>query len=347
MKKIALLVFFCLAAGFTAADARTPHLKAGFSDAEASAARYGQVVNKGAGEFIIISQGYTEKEALNKALKAAELTAKERGYKDFIVKDQKVEYKGALQNEGQQRVVNTGLKIADRLGGSRESTAAGTAHQSLNENSYTAELAIVLDNPCAVETKSEESNTFPGFYIGIRIGSGGTNNFNDVYNPKVVSIEDPKDVSGLEIGYELPIYKLDSSYDESSKGLVGIRVGFEGYNSNFLNVEDGFSRTNYAFHSVVIIPVTLYYKYFFGESRFSMTGGFGVSFINASVYDTVVEEETSTSSGHVLIGLEYRLFRFFSLGVDLKATPASEVKCGPYKRDFCYQVAAAIRFYIF
>jgi opacity protein-like surface antigen len=108
------------------------------------------------------------------------------------------------------------------------------------------------------------------------------------------------------------------------------------------------------------IPVTVYYKYEFKESKFSVLGGVGLTLIDVNI-DMNIEMQTgqnasqntskAKTSPHIAGGLEYRFSKLLALSLDLKYTINSEIEqqlfTVSFKRGLGFQGALTVRFYAF
>jgi outer membrane protein W len=158
------------------------------------------------------------------------------------------------------------------------------------------------------------------------------------------------------VGYESPLI--------SENELLGVRCGYNWHdtltlttkmNSKGLVLEKPFK------NKMQSIPVTVYYKYEFKESKFSVFGGAGATFMNLkwmfvdNMDNNKKELDKSKVSPHIAAGLEYRSSKLLGLLLDLKYTIGSEIKCKLseeddslyFKRELGFQGALAVRFYAF
>jgi opacity protein-like surface antigen len=222
---------------------------------------------------------------------------------------------------------------------------------------------------------AENLESLKGFYIGCTAGMvAGSDSFGDLKkayekdpnpDPDVsrnvdAELSQPKFFYGLEIGYESPLI--------SENKLLGVRCGYNWHGTSSLKVNttaiegEEVAKSEATVKSKMqSIPVTLYYKYEFEESKFSVLGGIGLTIINmklTSTFKNSTSTKTETTEGnfsktrtspHIAGGLEYRFSKLVALSLDLKYTINSEVKYNdvPFKRDLGFQGALAVRFYAF
>ncbi|MDR3124374.1 MAG: porin family protein [Endomicrobium sp.] len=184
---------------------------------------------------------------------------------------------------------------------------------------------------------------------------------------------DPKSFCGLEIGYELPLIRENQ--------LLGVRFGYNWHEDMYLVVKTVYSSiptevnsrltlkevsSEWTLENVMqSIPVTVYYKYEFKKTKFSVLGGVGLTFVEMKVIQTNEQKNLddkqeeriyrsgSKASPHIAGGLEYRFSKLLGLSFDLKYTINSETKWEIYgtdyvfKRELGFQGAFTIRFYAF
>jgi hypothetical protein len=228
-----------------------------------------------------------------------------------------------------------------------------------------------------------------GFYIGGSVGGmdgmsskDNLKDIEDIYHNEHNKLEllvdrvpslttnlfDPKSFCGLEIGYELPLIRENQ--------LLGVRFGYnwhevielvtsEVYQSIFTKEGLKEVRSDLTLENEMrSIPVTVYYKYEFKKTKFSVLSGVGLTFVEMKVMQTNKEENIddkqeriyrsgSKASPHLAGGLEYRFSKLLALSFDLKYTINSETKWEIYgtdlffKRELGFQGAFTIRFYAF
>jgi hypothetical protein len=237
-----------------------------------------------------------------------------------------------------------------------------------------------------LSAKSLES--LKSFYIGGTVGGmdgmSSKDNLKDIedichkLNPLVYTLPslttnlfDPKSFCGLEIGYELPLIRENQ--------LLGVRFGYNWHEVINLTAKTVYSiiytkedrdkevSSGWALENEMrSIPVTVYYKYEFKETKFSVLGGVGLTFVEMKVMQTNKEENIddkqyeriyrsgSKASPHIAGGLEYRFSKLLGLSFDLKYTINSETKWEIYgtdlpdfKRELGFQGAFTVRFYAF
>jgi opacity protein-like surface antigen len=185
-----------------------------------------------------------------------------------------------------------------------------------------------------------------GFYIGGSLGMAGGNNFEklqDRLTDAGVSskFNDSTFAYGLELGYEAPVI--------SDNQLLGARLGVTWHDEIKLelkNTDPSASVANRAY----TIPVSVYYKHLFADSKFALMGGLGVTFVNmtweSKLNSSSDNYNDSKASPHIIAGAEYKFTEVFALGIDLKYAFDTEIKRQVFKRDFNFQGALAARFYL-
>lgn len=148
--------------------------------------------------------------------------------------------------------------------------------------------------------------------IGLKAGLGSTkSDYEDLYD----SIHSSK------------------SYEDSSMGLFGVEVLYEQANlfnigeNNYLGVKAGFSVRgdeeikipgDTLTASYYEIPLTVYFKKAFADSKWSLMGGAGVAFGKATEETNYTEASVNKIFPFITAGAEVRFVKWFGLGLDLK-----------------------------
>jgi opacity protein-like surface antigen len=184
-----------------------------------------------------------------------------------------------------------------------------------------------------------------GFYIGGSLGAAGGNNFEKIQDDMTgvnTKFNDSNFAYGLELGYESPVI--------SDKQLLGARLGVTWHDEIKLEVTDILNNKASVANTAYTIPLSVYYKQLFADSKFALMGGLGVTFVNMT-WETKLNGSSedysdSKTAAHVIAGAEYKFTEVFALGIDLKYAFGTEIKRYDYKRDFDFQGALAARFYL-
>jgi len=185
------------------------------------------------------------------------------------------------------------------------------------------------------------------FYLGLGVGAGGSNNIDEVMAQMPFGNRNSSSSNafwGLEAGFETPII--------SETQLLGLRLGVNWHSEAKSRVSVGpwFDEIK---NTIRTIPLTAYYKHMFENSKFSVTGGLGVTFISMEWTDTYydsfgsgsVSVTDSRTSPHIAFGAEYRFSQLFGLSLDFRYAFDGEIERGDFRRDVSFVGGLMARFY--
>ena len=159
--------------------------------------------------------------------------------------------------------------------------------------------------------------------VGLKLGVGENDptTLDKLYD--VMSTNKELDTSDGFFGLEA-MYEWDLA---NKKDQVGVRLGFEFYGENEVELWDRTDHVNLK-ENTYAIPLTVYYKRNNGLNKLSYYGGFGLTFISSELEEDVTDasDDDSKIFPHIVAGAEYRFTEVFALGLEAKYNIGAKVK---------------------